>query len=145
MAMSGRLGMELQPQQMTEEERTYSKKAIADYKYIRDVIMYGDLYRIISPYNNSGYYSIMYVSKDKKKAVVFAYCFEFQGRALTPQLKLYGLDCKTKYKLKELGVDTPLFWGDNLIFDGQYLVNEGINPKLQRCNDSAVILLESVE
>lgn len=34
-AMSGRLGMEIQPKNMTEEEKTLCRKAIADYKTIR--------------------------------------------------------------------------------------------------------------
>ena len=105
--------------------------------------MYGDLYRILSPYNSNGYYAFAYVSKDKKKAVVFAYCFEYQGRAITPLLKLNGLDSNAKYRLKELNAyGDSTFWGDNTVFEGQYLINEGINPKLQKCYDSAVFLLE---
>ena len=34
-AMSGRLGMEIQPKNMTEEEKALCKKAIAEYKQIR--------------------------------------------------------------------------------------------------------------
>ena len=32
--------------------------------------MEGDLYRIGTPYDDTGYYGMMYVSKDKKKAVL---------------------------------------------------------------------------
>lgn len=34
-AMSGRLGMEIQPKNMTDEEKTLCKKAISEYKEIR--------------------------------------------------------------------------------------------------------------
>ena len=37
-AMSGRLGVELQPANMTAEEREQTKRAISDYKKIRDVV-----------------------------------------------------------------------------------------------------------
>ena len=37
-AMSGRLGLELQPSKMTEEERAQSTQAIKDYKTVREVI-----------------------------------------------------------------------------------------------------------
>ena len=52
-AMSGRLGMEMQPKHMTEEEKELSRKAIADYKTIRPIVQHGDLYRLISPYLRS--------------------------------------------------------------------------------------------
>lgn len=51
-AMSGRLGMEIQPQDMTTEEKELCKKAIAEYKEIRPVVQFGDIYRLISPYEN---------------------------------------------------------------------------------------------
>ena len=41
-AMSGRLGMEIQPKNMTEEEKEICRKAIADYKMIRPVVQFGD-------------------------------------------------------------------------------------------------------
>lgn len=38
-AMSGRLGMEIQPKNMTDEEKTLCKKAISEYKEIRPPLM----------------------------------------------------------------------------------------------------------
>ena len=37
-AMSGRLGMEIQPKNMTDEEKALCKQAIADYKQIRPIV-----------------------------------------------------------------------------------------------------------
>ena len=71
MACAGRLGMELQPRQMTDEERQFARRAIASYKEYRDIVMQGDLYRIGTPYDKSGCYGLMYVSKDRKQAVLF--------------------------------------------------------------------------
>ncbi len=67
--MSGRLGMEIQPKNMTKEEKALCRKAIAEYKEIRPVVQFGDLYRLVSPYDNQGLSSIMYVSEAKDKAV----------------------------------------------------------------------------
>jgi alpha-galactosidase len=93
MAMSGRFGMELQPKDLSGKEKEFAKTAIENYKYIRDIVMEGNLYRIISPYEEKGLYAIMYVDKDKKRAVVFDYCFEYQGRTHRGQsVKLHGLD-----------------------------------------------------
>ena len=101
MACAGRLGMELQPKQMNAEEKAFARKAIESYKGYRDIVMEGDLYRIGTPYDDTGYYGVMYVSKDKKKAVLFTYCTLYQSRTLVPKYRLYGLDAQTRYKIRE--------------------------------------------
>lgn len=143
-AMSGRLGMELQPKDMDEKDKAFAKMAIENYKKIRDIVMFGDLYRLISPYDEQGMYSLMYVSKDKKHAVMYAYSIEYQGRTHVPQIKLNGLDTDKKYVLKELNVEKSRFWGDGEVFSGEYLMYEGLNPKLEKRLESAVFILEEV-
>ena len=64
-AMSGRLGLELQPSKMTDKEKEFARRAIAAYKEIRPVVQQGDLYRLISPYDKTGYASLMYVAPGK--------------------------------------------------------------------------------
>lgn len=70
-AMSGRLGMEIQPKNMTDEEKDLCRKAIADYKKIRPVVQLGDIYRLVSPYDHLGVASLMYTSPEKDKAVFY--------------------------------------------------------------------------
>ena len=144
MACSGRLGMELQPKQMTDEEREFARQAISSYKGYRDIVMYGDLYRLSSPYD-ADHYSLMYVSKDKKRAVVFGYCLKYQARTLVPIFKLNGLDPQKKYTVNELNVAKPLFWGSGRTFDGDWLMHHGINPQLVKLYDSGIWLLEAEE
>lgn len=145
LAMSGRLGMELQPKDLSSDEKKFAETAIKNYKDIRSIVMFGDLYRIISPYDGKGFYALQYVSKDKKRAVVFDYCFEYQGRTRSQTLKLNGLDPDKKYKITELNVAKSSFWGNNEIFTGEYLINEGINPKLQKIYDSVIFSIEEVK
>lgn len=146
LAMSGRLGMELQPKELTEKEKEFAKVAIQNYKNIRDIVMLGDLYRIISPYEEKGLYSIMYVSKDKKRAVVFDYCFAYQGRTHNSQaIKLNGLDPDKRYKVTELNVEKSNFWGNGKVFSGEYLINEGLNPKLEKLYESAVFSIDEIQ
>ena len=64
-AMTGRLGMEIQPKNMNADEKEFSKKAIDTYKGIRPVIQNGDQYRLISPYEKRGVASMMYVAENK--------------------------------------------------------------------------------
>ena len=86
-ACAGRLGMELQPKQMTDAEKAFARRAIASYKEYRDIVMQGDLYRIGSPYDEDGCYGLAYVSKDKRRAVVFTYCLLYQSRTV-PQFRI---------------------------------------------------------
>ena len=143
MACAGRLGMELQPKQMNAEEKAFARKAIESYKGYRDIVMEGDLYRIGTPYDDTGYYGVMYVSKDKKKAVLFTYCTLYQSRTLVPKYRLYGLDAQTRYKIREQNVDKKRFWFDGGTFTGEYLNHAGINPNLNKIYDSAVFVLEA--
>ena len=142
MASTARLGMELQPKHMTREELEYSKKAIASYKEYRDIIEEGDLYRLLSPYETD-YYSLMYVSRDKKRAVVFAFSLEYQSQVREPHLRLRGLDPDMSYRIREINPEKPAFWGDGMAFEGDYLRNEGINLNLQKMYSSAVLYLEA--
>lgn len=143
MACAGRLGMELQPKQMSEEEKAFARRAIASYKEYRDLVMHGDLYRIGSPYDEAGCYGVLYVSKDRRRAVLFTYCLRYQGRTQIPCFRLAGLDPETEYAIRELNVDNPRFWFDGRTFSGELLARAGINPQLSKLYDSAVFLLEA--
>ena len=142
LASTERLGMELQPKKMTEEEKAFARKAIASYKGFRDLIEEGDLYRLISPYQNN-HSALMYVSKDKKRAVLFAFCIRYQSRTKTPLIRLHGLHPDKTYTIKELNNDKPSFWANNHQFKGEWLINQGLNPQLVKIYDSGVWYLES--
>ena len=124
-------------------EKRFARKAVASYKAYRDIVMEGDLYRIGTPYDDTGYYGMMYVSKDKKKAVLFTYCIRYQSRTLIPKFRLHGLDAKTRYTVREQNTDKKRFWFDGGTFTGEYLANAGINPNLSKIYDSAVFVLEA--
>lgn len=141
-ACSERLGMELQPSDMTEEERQFARKAIASFKEYRDLVYYGDLYRLCSPYEGD-HYALMYVSEDKKRAVVFTYTIKYQGRTLKPAFRLEGLSDELEYTVRELNVEKSCFWGHGKTFTGSYLKNFGINPDIPKLYSSAVFYLEA--
>jgi len=146
-AMSGRLGMELQPKDLQGDERIFAKNAIETYKQIRPVVQFGDLYRLISPYDEGGWAAFMYTSKDKKEAVVFAYSFEFHGRTHFLEFKLNGLDKNKKYKVTEINTttDKSSFWGNNMVFTGDELMKLGININDSQMFDSFVFRLTEVQ
>ena len=131
-AMSGRLGLELQPSKMTEEERAQSTQAIKDYKTVREVIQLGNLYRLVSPYDHKGIASLMYTDDAKGKAVFFAYKMDNFVNQVIPRVCLRGLDPSKNYRVRELNVKTgnrPCFL-DGKTFSGRLLMNTGIELPL---------------
>lgn len=147
-AMSGRLGLELQPKDMSEDERAFAANAIRCYKeHVRDLVTKGDLYRLVSPYECSDKYAAnMYVGKDKDKAVMFAYCTGFNRRGILPVVVFDGLDAEKTYRITEINRNggKPAFWGDGMTFSGEYLMNAGIELRIARQFESAVFLLEAL-
>jgi alpha-galactosidase len=142
-AAAGRLGMELQPRNLSPQERAFADRCIKSYKSFRDVVFNGDLYRLSNPLDTD-YYAFMYVSEDKSKAVVFEYCLRYQNRATGGHmLKLAGLDPARNYKVTEQNVDSSCWWGNGKTFAGDFLMNGGFNPNLQQTNASAVFVLEA--
>jgi len=126
-AMSGRLGMEIQPKNMTDEEKALCRQAIKEYKEIRPVVQFGDIYRLLSPYENKGLASMMYVSEQKDKAVFYWWKTEqFQNEHL-PRVKMAGLDANKMYKVHELNrIDNRPLNIEGKSFSGAYLMNHGL-------------------
>lgn len=143
-AMSGRLGMELQPKDIVGEDYEFAKNAIKDYKLIRPIVQFGDLYRLISPYDENGWTSLMYVAKDKKQAVFFAYSLKYHDRTTFFENKLSGLDPYKNYKITELNVRSGhrSFNGDVKVFSGDYLMKAGLGVNIGNSFDSSVLLIE---
>ena len=69
--MMGKMGYDIKVNEMTENELKFSQDAIANYKRLQDIIWKGDLYRLISPYEENRAV-LMYVNQAKTKAVFFA-------------------------------------------------------------------------
>lgn len=126
-AMSARLGLELQPSAMTEDEKAHCKAAISDYKKIRDVVQLGDLYRIVSPLDGKGICTKLYATPEKDRAVFFWYSTEyFQGKQV-PAAFFAGLDPERRYRITELDVFGKPLSCDGKTFSGRFLMETGLN------------------
>ena len=126
-AMSGRLGMEIQPKNMTDEEKALCKKAISQYKEIRPVVQMGDLYRLVSPYDNEGLASLMYVSEAKDKAVFYWWKLANFYNVHLPRVKMAGLDANRIYKVRELNaIDLKPLYCEGKTYTGKYLMDHGL-------------------
>ena len=157
-----RLGLELVPAEMTNDERAYAKRAIEEYKQIRPIVQQGDLYRLISPYEgekNSA--SLMYVNSDKSHAVLFAYHIYFNINEQSQIIRLQGLKADAKYRIREVSpenLEHPVALNGKVI-SGSTLMNEGvIIPELtnrykskeqtsgiRNTNDYKSVILELIE
>ena len=151
-AMSGRLGMEIQPKNMTDEEKALCRNAIAEYKQIRPIVQFGNIYRLLSPYEKKGLASMMYVTDQKDKAVWYWWKTEsFQNEHL-PRVRMAGLDANRMYKVHELNrIDLKPLDCEGKSYSGAYLMSHGLDVPYRnevdwnKKNDwaSRVLLLEA--
>ena len=127
-AMSGRLGMEIQPKNMTDEEKALCRQAIKEYKQIRPIVQFGNIYRLVSPYDKKGLASMMYVNDEQSKAVWYWWKTEsFQNEHL-PRVKMAGLNPDKMYKVHELNrIDMQPLDFEGKSFSGAYLISHGLD------------------
>ena len=145
-AMSGRLGMELQPQDIKGKDIVFVKRAVETYKEVRSVIQHGDLFRLKSPYDSTDWASLMYVSSVQNKAVYFVYSLGYHNRHQFYTEKLKGLSPDKRYKVTEINKgNKSASSAAGKVFMGEYLMNVGIQLNLSKPYESAVLLLEEVE
>jgi alpha-galactosidase len=141
-AMIGRLGMEMQPKDMTNEEKDFSREAINTYKEIRPVIQQGDLYRLISPYDDKGVASLMYCTPEKDRAVFFAFKVEHYHGQVIPRFRMSGLDKNKRYRIVEINKeDKETLSIEGKVFSGNLLMELGIELPLANEYSSRVLQL----
>ena len=143
-AMTGRLGIELQPSHMNYEERQQCTQAFADYKALRPTVQTGNLYRLISPYSRKGVSSLMYVDDQRQKAVFFVYKIENYINQPVPRFRMAGLDPDRVYTLSERNVrigQKPCTL-DGKKFSGRFLMDVGIEVPLREEYASRVFELK---
>ncbi|MBW6502037.1 MAG: alpha-galactosidase, partial [Bacteroidales bacterium] len=71
-AMMGKMGYDIRVSEFSGNELKFSQEAIAYYNRLKNVIWRGDLYRLVSPYEENRAV-LMYVNDSKDRAVLFAY------------------------------------------------------------------------
>lgn len=126
-AMSGRLGMEIQPRNMTDEEKNLCREAIAAYKEIRPVVQFGELYRLVSPYDGQGVASLLYASEDKSKAVFYWWKLEQFVNQQLPRVRMAGLDAGKQYRIRELNrIDNVPLSFEGKVLSGSFLMSHGL-------------------
>ena len=157
-AMCGTFGYELDLSISTPKETLMYRDFSFVYLQIAPIVRRGDIYRLWNPFKVN-FASWMYVSKDKKEAVVF--CFSLNSdhwSNLVPRLMLQGLDPAVEYELTEplpnniaqqagnfkiVEMDTSIYQlgYDSVTLSGAHLMNAGLPIKFYTLDDSVMFVL----
>jgi alpha-galactosidase len=145
-AMMGKLGFDINVKELKEKELKYCQDAVANYKRLSPVIWYGDMYRIISPYDESRAV-LMYVNEAKSKAVLFSYTLHPLYDPQYNSVRFQGLDSNKTYKIEEINVmpegkKSLEESGDS--FTGDYLMNVGLRVSSSRVETSVVLEITEI-
>jgi alpha-galactosidase len=124
-AMMGKMGYDLRVNELTPKELKFSQDAIVNYKRLSDVIWHGDLFRLISPYEQNRAV-LMYVNENKSKAVLFAYTINSRFNQTINKVRLQGLDPEKTYKIEEINVIPGERKEEVKTFSGDYLMSVGL-------------------
>ena len=140
-AMSGRLGLDLDLSKLTPGELAFAGAAVSTYKdQVRQTVQFGDLYRVENPH--VGPRAVLdYVSADRSLAVLFV--LQTKNAPAAPAHP-EGLDPQRSYRVTEL--DLPPGAASTLPFDGKVvtgaaLMRDGLIPACTKSCDSAVVEL----
>jgi alpha-galactosidase len=130
-AMMGKMGYDIRVDELTENELKFSQNAILNYKRLSDIIWHGDLYRLISPYEENRAV-LMYVNNAKDKAVLFGYVLNARYGETFNRVKLQGLDPAKTYNIKEINMSGEIRWGMGMSesgrsYTGDYLMKIGLS------------------
>ena len=126
---SCKLGFDIDLKSLSKDEYSFLQQAVTNYHRLKNVILDGDQYRLISPYEKN-HCALNYVSKDKKQAVLFAYDLHPRYREPQVAVKLKGLDAKKTYLVKEINLEngkSSAAYCNGKTYSGSYLMNIGLD------------------
>ena len=124
-----KLGFDIDLKTMSKADYAYTQGAVANWRRLQDVILNGELYRLVSPYE-SNHAAVNYVSQDKGKSVVFAYDLHPRYQEPVRNVRLQGLDANRMYTVKEINLmpDTKSALDcDGQQYSGDFLMKVGLN------------------
>lgn len=149
-AMMGKMGYDIRVNEMTPEELEFSKAAVQNYNRLKELIWNGDMYRLISPYEEERAV-VMYVNGDQSKSVLFSYALHPRSMNRFTPVRLQGLDPNKSYKIEEInkmkgGRGPGMFGGgfSGKTYSGDYLMKVGISlPNNSELTSSVIEITET--
>jgi alpha-galactosidase len=146
-AMMGKLGFDINVGGLKPNELKFCQEAVANYKRLSAVLWQGELYRLISPYEDTRAV-LMYVNKDKTQSVVFSYTLHPLTDPNYSLVRLEGLDPSKKYKVKEINImpeSKNTFEESGSVFSGDFLMKIGIKVSSSKQESSVVLEIIDAE
>lgn len=98
-AVFGLLGYELDPTTLTAQEKTDVKSQIEYYKAHRELLQFGEFYRLQVPFYEDGC-SWIIVGEDKKEAIMGSFMNLLVPNSFTPAIKMKGLQEEWLYNVE---------------------------------------------
>ena len=146
-AMMGKMGFDINVGGLKPNELKFCQEAVANYKRLSPVLWQGELYRLISPYEDSRAV-LMYVNKDKTQSVVFSYTLHPLTDPNYGLVRLEGLDPSKKYIVKEINrmpESKNTFEESGSIFSGDFLMKIGLKVSSPKQESSVVLEIIDAE
>ena len=131
-AMQGSLGIGGNLTKYSAEELEICKKNIALYKDIRDIVQFGDLYRLLD-IDEDEVLMNQYVNDDKTRSVVFIAANGTRLNKKRIPLRFDGLDPNKRYTLS--------FNGEEIEKSGAYLMEVGIPTHVHGNDYNRIIII----
>lgn len=138
-AMTGRLGVELDPSHLSPEQLETLRKGVEYYKKLRPVLHSGEVYRGLSPYESPVTTSAV-VSEDKSRAVFFAFRIKDNAAPRKTRLVVPGLDPAKRYRVAEANPDAVARIAPATV-SGKELIENGLPVSWRTGYESAVVEL----
>ena len=123
-AMMGKLGFDINLHDISAGELAYCKQSVADFNRLKPAILDGDQYRLVSPYDGN-HASTMYVTKDRRSGVVFAFDIYPRYAERLYNVVLDGLDASATYSVREIN-RADGSQGEARSYSGAYLMTVGL-------------------
>jgi alpha-galactosidase len=140
-AMMGSLGIGGNLNRWTDDDLALASRMIAGYKSIRSTVQEGDLYRLLPP-GRDELAANVYVAKDGKQAVLFAFLHAQKFGRPSPAIRLAGLDEHAVYRVRPLcgTLAEPMETAS-----GAALMYRGLRFELKGEFDGATVVLERID
>jgi len=124
-----KLGFDIGFRELSDDEIAYCQKAISNWNRLKPVIMDGEMFRLVSPFE-SDHMAVQYVDRRSEHSVVFAYNLFPRYGDEPLRVKLRGLDSSKYYHISEINREQGSkghFDFDGRTFSGDYLMNVGLD------------------
>lgn len=133
-ALWGTFGYELDPNELTEEEKVEIRREVPLYHKYYDLIHRGDLYRLISPFENEYRAVWSFVSPKKDEALITVVTVKHPATDFF-LLRLAGLEPNAFYTDEDT----------NEVYSGALLMNAGLNLTYKPNDDGSSYLIHLIK